>query len=441
MNKAIIVRIDGIEKHPNADNLMLAKVLGCQVIVGKNQLVGDTVVFYPTELAISVENCMANSLYRKHPETGERNDKGYLDHNGRIKTLKLRGSNSEGLVLPLSSLDWAGKNKLKVGDEFDTINKHKICEKYINRATRALMNRAARKYRKPAWLPRFLVKYHKKYVVDRVGFDSTPDFQKHTTTGKLRLNLHNIPQDHVSIQTLKRHGTSGRTIRTKHRSKNWLKRLFRSKGKYCYVSGTRNVVKPINFYKGKDDGYYGGTDFRGEIHKQIMDIGLKHDEAIYYEITGFAAENTKIMPDHVIKKSDFKEAGFRSKEIDELIEQYDGVLSYLYGCEQGEWAIHIYRITQNNVDLSWKQLVTRCEELGLNPVEYLSTVSTNDDLSAEFVMLEKKYERQDQLQEGVCFRIETPEGKLVKTYKAKFFIFCVAEGIRSNFEIDLETIS
>lgn len=443
---AIIVRLTDVRPHSNADRLQVCNALACNVIVGLEVKEDDIMVFFPTEGQLSNDMATNNGLYRKDPVTGEKAS-GYLDANARIRTLKLRGVESEGLVLPLTSLEWTGHDisRLKVGDEFDTLNKNKICEKFINKATRRAMAKAARAYKRPWWVPKFAAKYHKKYFVNRAKFDKTPNFTKHFDTNKLRLNLHNIPEDAKCIINLKVHGTSGRTAYTEYRSNNWIKRLFRIKSKCEYITGTRNVVKPLGFHLGKkgDDGYYGGTDFRGKIHKMFMGIGLRAEEAVFYECIGWAGEATRIMPPHSINKKDFKEAGFSSEDIKELTDQYGDMISYDYGCDPGEYKVRVYRITQNGVDLSWAELEERCKELGLTSVGKIKELPPGSDYVAECKKLEKEYERQDQLQEGLCLRFEDAEGKLLKVFKWKFFTFCVAESIKTNESgyVDLETIS
>lgn len=67
-----------------------------------------------------------NNLYRKHEHGNKFPDKapGYFDETGRIRALKLRGVKSEGIFLPLSSLDYIGvdlSNIVPGSQDFDTI--------------------------------------------------------------------------------------------------------------------------------------------------------------------------------------------------------------------------------------------------------------------------------------------------------------------------------
>ena len=103
---AHVERIKNIEPINGADNIVLATILGWKVIVKKDEFkIGD--------LAIYIEIDSVVDLSR--PEFA------FLEKRGcKIKTMKMRGVYSQGLILPLNSY---GKNykKLKEGDD---VTKH-----------------------------------------------------------------------------------------------------------------------------------------------------------------------------------------------------------------------------------------------------------------------------------------------------------------------------
>lgn len=437
--KAIVCRLSDVKPHPNADRLQIAHAIGYNVIVGLDARDGDLGVLFPTDGKLSNDMCMANNLYRKNPITGELMG-GYLEANGRIKVVKLRGENSEGLFTSLSSLDWAGPNNLKEGDEFDTINGKVVCQKYYTPATIRAMKRAEKSYKKPWWLPRYFVPIHKKYFVKTKTGNKCPDFVKHFDTSKLRQVVHLIPPNLDVYFSEKFHGTSARSGYFKYDDRNLLKRLLRFPLEYKYVYGTRNVNYPPN--KKDDTGYYSGTDFRRLAHEKVIKNGLKKEELIFYEIVGYADLDKKIMPDHTIQDSELKESGFSQKNIKEFRDEYGETISYTYGCENGEFDIYVYRITQNGKDLNYEEMVKRCDELDLKPTECIYHCKSDQDLMILSEKLSRLSSIKGQLSEGVCLRLED-NGEFKNIVKYKSFVFSLAEQIKKNTDtyIDLEEIS
>lgn len=82
--------IQEIKPHLNSDNLALATVLGWQVVIKKEEVkVGDKIVYFEID-SILPEKEWSNFLKEK---------------NFKIKTIKLRGEVSQGLIMPLKILD------------------------------------------------------------------------------------------------------------------------------------------------------------------------------------------------------------------------------------------------------------------------------------------------------------------------------------------------
>lgn len=87
---ATIQKILKLEKHENADSLEIARVLGWQCVVKKGEFKeGELIVYFEVD-----------SLLPELPQFEFLRDKKY-----RIKTIKLRGQFSQGLIMPLSILD------------------------------------------------------------------------------------------------------------------------------------------------------------------------------------------------------------------------------------------------------------------------------------------------------------------------------------------------
>lgn len=90
-------KIEKVWNHPNADRLSMAKVEGLafQFVIGKNQFQpGDAVLYFP------LDSLIPESILQKMNMVGKLSGK---DKN-IIRTLKLRGELSQGLVFPASLL-------------------------------------------------------------------------------------------------------------------------------------------------------------------------------------------------------------------------------------------------------------------------------------------------------------------------------------------------
>lgn len=109
---ASIQKIKKILPVKNADRLELAQVLGWQVVVKKDEFrEGDLVVYFEIDSFLPAKECFSflkDSSYKKSELLGE----GY-----RLKTIKLRGEISQGLIMPLSLAKEAGCTDLKEGDD------------------------------------------------------------------------------------------------------------------------------------------------------------------------------------------------------------------------------------------------------------------------------------------------------------------------------------
>jgi len=96
MPSSLIVEVCEIEKiipHDNADKLEIAQIKGWFCITQKGiYKAGDKVVYAPPESVIPEE--LADKM----------NVKNYLRGGSRVKTIKLRGVYSEGLIIPVSFL-------------------------------------------------------------------------------------------------------------------------------------------------------------------------------------------------------------------------------------------------------------------------------------------------------------------------------------------------
>lgn len=92
-HRVVVVAVDRIEVHPNADRLEIAHITGWSVVVQKGAFkAGQAAVYFP------IDSVLPTALEEKlFPPTG----KIHLSKS-RIKTIKLRGAISQGLLVPVT---------------------------------------------------------------------------------------------------------------------------------------------------------------------------------------------------------------------------------------------------------------------------------------------------------------------------------------------------
>lgn len=122
--------------HPNADRIQIGYCDGFQVIVGLETKDGELGVFFPSDGQLSEEFCQQNDLVGVF-ENGKRVSGGYFSKDRRVRLQKMRGVESEGFYIPLSSLEYTGADlsELTEGSTFDYLNGHPICNKHFTKAT------------------------------------------------------------------------------------------------------------------------------------------------------------------------------------------------------------------------------------------------------------------------------------------------------------------
>ena len=376
MYNAYITRIKNMHKHPNADRLQIGECFGNVVIVSMEYEDNQLGVYFPSDGQLSVEFAEANNLLRKKDENGN-NIGGYMDPDKRnVTAIKLRGEKSDGLFLPLKSLESFGDiSILREGDRIDNFNGHEICCKYVPRCNvRHGHVSDGNKTRK------------KKVTV-------SPLFAEHADTEQLAYNLGAFKSgDEIEI-TLKMHGTSQRTGHLpvfKGYKRTLIDKILRREGKpiydWGYVSGTRRTVLE-NF----EGGYYGSNEFR-EAHSKFFEGKLNKGETVYYEVVGFTTSGQPIMGDANNKKLNDKE----------FIKQYGETTRFSYGCApdsglilnpygidqavetRPQSDIYVYRMTMTNedgftVEYTPDFMRYRCEQMGVKcvPVFGKAVLSNN----------------------------------------------------------------
>ena len=378
MYNAYITRIKNMHKHPNADRLQIGECFGNAVIVSMEYEDNQLGVYFPSDGQLSVEFAEVNNLLRKKDENGN-NIGGYMDPDKRnVTAIKLRGEKSDGLFLPLKSLESFGDiTTLREGDRIDNFNGHEICCKYVPRKqSRRGHYSEGNKTRK------------KKVPV-------APLFAEHADTEQLAYNLAAFKAgDEIEI-TLKMHGTSQRTgyLPTfKGYKRTLIDKIFRREGKpiydWGYVSGTRRTVLE-NF----EGGYYGSNEFR-EAHSKFFEGKLNKGEEIFYEVVGFTHTGAPIMASGDNKKLNDKD----------FVKQYGQTTTFSYGCcptgpqstydakgnelirftSLPQSDIYVYRMTMTNedgftVEYTPDFMRYRCEQMGVKCVPVFGKAVISSD--------------------------------------------------------------
>lgn len=385
MYNAYITYVKNIRPAENSDYLNACEVFGNTTIIDKTITEETLVLYLPSDGQISVEFGEKNNLFRKKDDAGN-NIGGFIDPNKRnITAIRLRGNRSDGLVLPISCLNYCYSHgdasaELHAGDIINgTLNGHEICCKYIPRRS----NRQG-------------------HVSDgnrtrKKKVDVAPLFAEHADTEQLAYNLGAFkPGDEIEI-TLKMHGTSQRTGYLpvfkgyKRTFKDW---LLRREGKpiydWGYVSGTRRTV--LDNY---DGGYYGSNEFR-EKHSKTFEGKLWKGETVYYEVVGFTHTSAPIMAE-----------GNNEKLGKNFVNQYGKTTVFSYGCEpfgfkvippdpkiptatpkvdftKPQSDIYVYRMTMTNEDGAVVEYTPdfmryRCEQMGAKTVPVFAKVYVKED--------------------------------------------------------------
>lgn len=362
-----VTKLENVRRHPNADRLTLANVLGGTVIVGDNAKTGDVVIYFASDGQLSEEYCIYNDLIRRKNEDGTYSG-GFLDPVKRnVRIIKLRGEYSDGLCLPLISLAYTGVDisTIQVGDTITVVNGHEICRKYIPRTN-----------------PPKSVQSIKNGKTRKETREKTPYFAEHVDTPQLRFVMHNFQPGDIICLTEKVHGTSSRNANSLviSRAKRTIwDRILRRPGKeikeYKYLVGTRRTT-----VKNSVEGYYGSNQFRIDWGKKFIDK-LHEGECVFGEIAGFIPETGQPI---------MATANNKLTKDKDFIKQYGNTTTFSYGCsstgiytgpdgahqEMPKSRYFIYRMTYTSsdgyvIEYPWDLTVLRAKQMGFEVVPEL----------------------------------------------------------------------
>lgn len=417
-----VVKVEHLREHTNADRLQIATVFNNDVVVGKDIVVGDTMIYFPSDGKLSYHYAYHNGLLREDERGNKLN--GYLDPKKRnIKAIRLRGEKSDGILLSIDSLRTVVSDRivdgLRVGDKIDVLDGTLICEKYVP-------------YVKP------VKNANQKYMGSKISLKKQfPLFEHHVDTEQFDYNVSDFKKGDIVTMSLKLHGTSGKTgYQQKVKDKSFKDKVLnffniRTQKPYELVSGTRKTI-----LDGFDGGYYGTNEFR-KGHHDFFEGKLEKGMTVYYEIVGWVNDRVTIMP--TVNNNKLNDKKFNAV--------FGEKTTFSYGCKQGESDIYVYRITKTDEDGNVFEFPTwmsqnYCEKIGVNHVPVIETFIV-DDIDDLINKAEENHDGHDlidptHIREGIVFRIENRDK--FRAYKKKGWNFKVLEGIikEEALEPDLE---
>lgn len=412
---AVVVKIENLRPHNNADRLVCTNIFGHNIIVGKETQIGDIGLYFPLETQIGEEFCKVNDLLRRKDEQGKPAGGMFDANTRRVRCQKFRGEPSEGFFIPIESLGEQA-SKVKMGDELD----EPLATKYIPRTNR-VGGGTVTKGRKPR---------ESKIIPNQFRF--------HFDTEQLGRNMHKINPEDLIVLTWKLHGTSAIVSNCLVKKPlNPLLKLLKALGvpvkdqHYEYIYASRRVIK--NEFAEQKQHYY-NEDLWSAVGKREFEGKLVQGEQIFYEILGFTEGGAPIQKDFDYRCDPAGILGPVNKVV-------------------------IYRITRTAPDgtvteLQWNQVVARAKEMGVETVPTIFYGDTTAMWEGEGIAdwqnmflkyLQEKYVNgQDSEfcnnkvpEEGICVR---KEGLNIEIFKLKSFRFLEYESKQLDSEIiDIET--
>jgi len=329
-----VIRVPAPFALPNADRLVGLGIQGFTVITQKDGDIheGDLAVFFPAEAQLSEKLAAGANLFRHNDLNDDQTQKGYLEDNRRVRALKLRGTVSNGLLLPVAEVERIFKvSGLAEGDIFDHINGAEVSRKY------RLKEPAPRNAREKATMKKAFKRVDEKL------------FPVHIETDQYLRNEQMLSDDDVLIVSQKLHGTSIRlgNIPVRRRLK-WHERALKKLGvriveqEHDLIAGSRQVTKDP---RSLTQNHFYKTDIWTRKLLEVQDripVGF----IIYGELVGWTPDGAPIQKGHT------------------------------YRVAKGESELFVYRVAMISdagdlYDLSWDQVRMFCGEHGFQHVAEL----------------------------------------------------------------------
>lgn len=335
--KVEICRIKEVTKHPNADRLDLVTVKGWQCVTGKGQFSPDDLVVYiPIDsiLPIDIETILFPP------------DSKIKLHKSRVKTIKIRGEISQGMVVPPAELGLAS-----LSEGIDVTERLGITK----------------------WEPP-IKGSPQSNCQPKKKKDKNPYFHEYTDIQHLK-NYPDVFDDNTPvIATEKIHGTNFRAGYVPEHSRTWWQKIIHTVRnwlnlpmRYEFAYGSRRVQLQ---YKKNWNGFYDENVYHRMVRKYHLDTILCNGVVVYGEIYG------------------------------------DGIQKgYNYGLN-GEVDLVVFDVMHNGEYLDYFRAKELCKDLGLRfvPEVYAGSYGTFKFYDRDFVSGPSMMEPVQPIREGVVLR-------------------------------------
>ena len=352
---ATVVKISNVRKHTDADRLVVTLIEGNNIITGLGLQEGDVRIFFPVESAISPEYLKMNNEFNDAILNNDPSQKGYFSANksdgfGRVRAQKFRGEKSEGYIVPVETLSFMlSASEIEyiktkcVGESFDMIDDFVLCKKHIPKISLTQGSGTSGGKKEPK-LKELLI---------------PGQFTFHDETVQLPKIIHSYSPEDDTLITYKEHGSSfiGANVLIK-RNLKWHEKLLKkikfnipeSEYGHIYSSGKpkSKLPKGVLTEKEQDKRYHNpnGDFYKSNIWERAFK-DIKHKLlkgiSVYGELVGYSEDGAPIQG------------------------------AFDYGCNPGEYKLHIYRINYTNVDghtieFTWPQVKEYCKKYDLETV-------------------------------------------------------------------------
>lgn len=327
-----VVRINQVESHPNADRLDLVSIAGWQCVAKKGDYKpGDLALYIPIDSILPIE--VESKLFG--PDSKVKLSKS------RVKTIKLRGAVSQGMLAPCSLFD------IPEEEGYDATQKLGIV-KYEPPEPPQAMNT-----QKAAASPK----------------KTNPNFHKYGGIDNFKYYPDLFAEGEEVVITEKIHGTNFRCGWVPSVANTlWkkVKRLFGMLPEFEFVYGSNNVQLTDKLFY---NGYYDTNVYAEAVVRYNLRELLKPGEVVYGEIYG---------PD--IQKG------------------------YHYGLKPGQRKFIVFDLMKNDEYVSTSELQAFCKERGLEMVPVLYSGPFNKEVAKKLTLGDSVLEPTQRVREGVVIK-------------------------------------
>jgi hypothetical protein len=272
-----ICKIEEIKPIDKADKIELAIIKGWQCIVSKGQYEAGNLVIY----------CPPDSIIP--PNLIEKYKLEFLRDDGRVKTIKLRGERSEGLILDIECLSISLKHKL--GDDVSKelgIAKWEPPERQGEPKPKETFRSIYENYKEGKMsLRRFLRKELSltiSTILPSKKNRKNPAFREYTDIENIKHYPEIFEEGESIVIQEKIHGSNSRAgWLLKYKDNLWGKFMSLFFGEWEFVYGSHTVQKhPLSWNK----GWYKEDFWLEMVHKYDLKNKIPKGYVVYFEVYG-----------------------------------------------------------------------------------------------------------------------------------------------------------